>query len=555
MKQLTKTPPKDRAIESFRNSGISDVDAACEILDNSIDANATLVDIRVHAEASNTTKVVFVDNGNGMTSKQLLDAWHMGSDNESGYDSNSHGKYGLGLTAAAITKSSNVTIITLNNDKYSTLIWLPEYGFKVDHRESDTDEITIFQDYMDSMYLKSGSVIPEKVTGTVIMWDDLHIWDSKKSETIIKNFRQKIENTYIGNLTGRQLDINAKSMNELDFLPVSNVVRVFVNKHECIAKDLVFGPLHDGNAVLDYDSGIDGLEDMPGVRLVTTVLKNEYYDNIEFEKHDIRATEAAGLYLYRNGRYIAIGKVGSRQAHLSISQFNKLFRAVLFWPSEYDVSVGMTYIKSRIVLTEKNMATIKQLVDSAKTLSNSVSSGKTDINRKKLEKGDETINKAVADLKELGVIASDDNEPDNVIIVANMDSEDPVVTTPTPSTPKQERINTFRDKPVTFVPDSFGDDVTVFTTSETPELLTVWVNNNTAWYEESFAPDDNAGNPSSRAMLLSFIHAQADCIDELANGNSKKVAVHTIDMLKKKWFINMNHIINQANNTQDLIED
>src|SRR4051794_26832672 len=97
-----EAPPKASVlIESMRDIGYSLESALADVLDNSITAGATT--IHIHVDTSTVdAKIGVVDNGEGMSRSQLLEAMRLGSRHPRDVRaSNDLGRFGLGLKTAS----------------------------------------------------------------------------------------------------------------------------------------------------------------------------------------------------------------------------------------------------------------------------------------------------------------------------------------------------------------------------------------------------------------------------------------------------------------------
>lgn len=97
--------------------------AVSELIDNSIDANATRVDLLIQEqqEVVNTrqrwrvSKLAVFDNGDGMTDSRLVQALQFGGRGESNRIQRI-GKYGMGLPTASVSQCRRVDVWTWQND-------------------------------------------------------------------------------------------------------------------------------------------------------------------------------------------------------------------------------------------------------------------------------------------------------------------------------------------------------------------------------------------------------------------------------------------------------
>lgn len=113
----TGTPNNPNAkilIYAMQHLGYDNFVALCDIIDNSIDANATSIEIYISAK-NNNFQIIIVDNGCGMTKETLDEALKFGSD--SSHDEISDlGKYGMGLSTAGLSLADKTTVLTLHED-------------------------------------------------------------------------------------------------------------------------------------------------------------------------------------------------------------------------------------------------------------------------------------------------------------------------------------------------------------------------------------------------------------------------------------------------------
>ena len=94
-------PSAKRLIKSLRDIGYNFSTAVADLVDNSIEAGATRIDISVEFEGDNSF-VRISDNGKGMTADELKEAMRYGS--ERAYNEEDLGKFGLGLKTASMSQ-------------------------------------------------------------------------------------------------------------------------------------------------------------------------------------------------------------------------------------------------------------------------------------------------------------------------------------------------------------------------------------------------------------------------------------------------------------------
>jgi hypothetical protein len=103
------TPSAARLTGSLRDIGYDFPAAVADIVDNSITAGASRVDVTVEF-AGEESHVSVSDNGDGMTAGALAEALRYGS--RRAYGPQDLGRYGLGLKTASMSQSRSLTVLT-----------------------------------------------------------------------------------------------------------------------------------------------------------------------------------------------------------------------------------------------------------------------------------------------------------------------------------------------------------------------------------------------------------------------------------------------------------
>ena len=100
-------PGARRLIMSLRNMGYDFAQAVADVVDNSIEAGASLVAIDIEFDGDDSW-VRIADNGKGMNAEQLREAMRYGA--ERNYDENDLGKFGLGLKTASMSQCQCLSV-------------------------------------------------------------------------------------------------------------------------------------------------------------------------------------------------------------------------------------------------------------------------------------------------------------------------------------------------------------------------------------------------------------------------------------------------------------
>ena len=123
MNDLINQPDAPRLIFGLRDTGYNFNTAAADIIDNSIAADATNVNVRIELMQDGRKFVYIGDNGFGMDEDTLFDAMRYGAPARE--NTASLGKFGLGLKTASSSMCLKFTVISRPNlkDEFSKLSW------------------------------------------------------------------------------------------------------------------------------------------------------------------------------------------------------------------------------------------------------------------------------------------------------------------------------------------------------------------------------------------------------------------------------------------------
>lgn len=103
------TPSASRLLHSMRDIGYDFSTALADLVDNSVAAGASQVDVTIEFSADRSW-VLVADNGSGMTATQLVEAMRLGSRRE--YAADDLGRFGLGMKTASLSQARRLTVLT-----------------------------------------------------------------------------------------------------------------------------------------------------------------------------------------------------------------------------------------------------------------------------------------------------------------------------------------------------------------------------------------------------------------------------------------------------------
>jgi hypothetical protein len=158
-------PSARRLIRSLRDMGYDFAAAVADLVDNSIEAKATLVSIDLEFDGDGSW-VRISDNGHGMTAAQLREAMRYGADRS--YAGDDLGKFGLGLKTASMSQCQRLSVASRVDSQRASI---SAYCWDLAHIEKTNrweilplERAGLGPPIRDS--LKGG-------TGTVVLWERL----------------------------------------------------------------------------------------------------------------------------------------------------------------------------------------------------------------------------------------------------------------------------------------------------------------------------------------------------------------------------------------------
>ena len=319
-KIIVKEPPAKTLITGIRAIGYSFSTAVADIIDNSISAHATRIDV-VSEVATDVAYVSFLDNGTGMSYGELENAMLLGSNREGKQDSAIElGRFGLGLKAASLSQCRVLTVLSKQDNEYHAIAFdlnLIESENKWNLRVLEIDEINC---------LPNADKLNEYHSGTLVIWQE---FDK------IEGHSKKFEDTF------RELVAEAKRHVELVFHRFFSSHEIYFNFRRIEKRD----PFLISSAPRQQTGHTARLR-VAGQIIEVTPYTLPFWNTITDDEKALLGYPKSihddqGFYLYRNKRLIAWGswfRMGLK------SEQNKLARVQVDIPSSLD-SMWMLDVK------------------------------------------------------------------------------------------------------------------------------------------------------------------------------------------------------------------
>ena len=176
MKKISIPPSPSRLIENLTQIGYSLPGAVADLIDNSIQAKASEIDIQVyHSGIFEEPCVVICDNGIGMNKQDLINGMKFGSNKD--YDRKDLGKFGLGLKTASLSQCRILTVISKprcspdTKSRLNICKWDMTHVFENDKWDILNPSLEELENYEKEVFYHYESFL--KSGGTLIIWSDM----------------------------------------------------------------------------------------------------------------------------------------------------------------------------------------------------------------------------------------------------------------------------------------------------------------------------------------------------------------------------------------------
>ena len=342
-------PDPGRVMEGLRDTGYNFNTALADIIDNSIAAEATKVDISIDLNPKGELTVYIADNGTGMDEEGLQNAMRYGSRRRD--DPSSLGKFGLGLKTGSTAFCRCLSVVSRGSgsDIVRKVQWDLDYIAQTN--EWNLKQPVVSDDEIEILDATAGGG-----TGTLVIW--------QKIDRLLKSYKNK----------GSQKNALKRTINDLQF-HIAMVYQRFLDKEDQRARDIEI--TLNGVNVEAWDPFCLTEEDTE--KLAEEIVDVEMPDG-KMSQFSVRAfmlprrenfsTSAArdsarisndmqGFYIYRENRLIHSSdwlQMFTREPHFS------LLRVEFSFDHTLDEVFNVDIKKSRILLNEDIFGFVKDQI-------------------------------------------------------------------------------------------------------------------------------------------------------------------------------------------------
>jgi len=331
------TPSAARLTESLRDIGYDFPAAVADLVDNSIMAGASRVEIII--EFDGVSSAVYVtDDGCGMTANGLLEALRYGT--RRSYSQGDLGRYGLGLKTASLSQCRSVTVVTRHSKP----------GGHVAVRTLDLDLIAEWDEWLvvepvrDAEVARAREWLTES-TGTIVIW--------RKLDRVLP------EKNPDGGWAKRRL--NAMAAKTTEHLGI--VFHRFLEGEG--GRDLVitvngekvqpWNPFAPGEpsrvelAPQRFEVVVGDVGGMVTLQRFILPSRDQFSSPLQFEKLSgpLNWNRQQGVYIYRAGRLV---QWGGWNGIRGIDEHTKLARAALDFDTDLDSVFNINVAKMRVTI-------------------------------------------------------------------------------------------------------------------------------------------------------------------------------------------------------------
>ncbi len=334
---ITSIPSARRLISSLRDLGYSFSDAVAEIVDNSIQAKATVIQVQLEFNGGDSFMAV-LDNGNGMSAPEIREALRFGSVRE--YSLEDLGKFGLGLKTASLSQADCLTVssrIGESRARVNSFQWNMSHIQRVDRWEivpvQQQDLLRAVRDHF------------KETVGTAVTWQGLsrltnyQIPTGGRAENEIKRLSSELELS-LGTIFHRQITGEAPGRK----------IAIFVNGRKVPAWDPFCRTEHHTKQLEEFTVQVSHNGKVHDVKFRPFILPTQE-DFSSISAH-VRAgglkkwNKQQGFYIYRAGRLLQSGGwCGLRTS----DEHMKLARVALDIPTSLDEIFKVNISKMKII--------------------------------------------------------------------------------------------------------------------------------------------------------------------------------------------------------------
>lgn len=335
----------DKFIQATRDSGYKGTASAIsELVDNSIQARATRIDISVRAGTASSDEddlgmeVSVLDNGGGMDPFTLRQALRFGGSTRFG-DRNGLGRYGMGLPNASLSQARRVTVYTWQSAEPRSRSRASDGPERVYMSYLDVDEIVRceMEEVPRPEVIKDPSGLFTGGSGTFVLWSRCDRLDNRRVSTIVRKLEAELGRRFRHYIwKGLRITINGDRVKAFDPLYLHGDAEVS-GAHLFGDEELRYEVRASAN-----DPKVTGW-----VRVRFSELPvHEWHKLSNDEKRRIGVSKGAGVSIVRAGREVDYGWFFMGSKHRE--NYDDWWRCEIQFDPVLDEAFGITHTKQQV---------------------------------------------------------------------------------------------------------------------------------------------------------------------------------------------------------------
>jgi len=345
----------DKALESMRDAGFDLLAAAGEPIDNSIEANATLIRVepKYSKDRKHITEIAFADNGRGIEPAMLAQVLRMGYSSRYG-QRKGLGRFGVGLKLAALSLGKRIEVITrpLGSDVYHRVFLDLTMIQKGTQEVIQAVEVDGWPD--EYVHLMTDAKGGQFESGTLVLWQHIDRLSSGGSygtslETKLSDLRKFIARAYRKFLdSGLQIELAGNSVTLHDPLFLLDNPRI--ERRYGDRKDLIPAQLR-GRVIEETDLEVEGYNVHVTVTVAPEIFRYRKgtggaydLDGKEIREFQINDETEGRISMMRNGREIYYDIVPKMLSN-GVQRGDRYIGVEVAFPAELDEFFQVRHVK------------------------------------------------------------------------------------------------------------------------------------------------------------------------------------------------------------------
>ena len=292
IESIVSIPDPGRTIEGLRDTGYDFETAVADLVDNSVAAGSTKIDIRFTQDFRGRLRLAIADNGVGMDRQGLVHAMRYGSPKRP--DPASLGKYGLGLKTASTAFCRRLSLISRPSGYDPELM----ATWDLDHVIAKREWLLQMSDEPDEEALEHLDEVAAESSGTVVLWS--------KVDRLLRDYQKPTGKPALNALEKRRSSLKEH---------IAMTYQRFLDHSDERARDIEIRV--NGEAISPWDPFQTSVSELVAketvdventgarfhVRAYILPRREEFLDDDQAKAAKLSAT-MQGLYIYRENRLI-----------------------------------------------------------------------------------------------------------------------------------------------------------------------------------------------------------------------------------------------------------